>query len=242
VDLISLEQISPVLVCAVVKAEDRNFFRHRGFDWQAIRAAARGTLKGQPLRGGSTITQQLARNLYLSPKRSLHRKLREALIARRLEHTLTKPRILELYLNSIEWGEDVWGIGAASRHYVGKAPADLDAAEASFLASLVAAPRSPLEGENGVRAHRVQRRVLNQLFRAGLLSPTELQRARAALDAISAYPDADTEERSPPSPFAEPGRARPLGGSVVEIIRSECGLERELDAERMLRKAMRREP
>ncbi len=235
---VPLDRLSPLLVCAVVKAEDRGFFRHRGFEWEAIRAAFRRTLRGQRGGSGSTITQQLARNLYLAPERSLHRKLREALITRELENTLTKRRILELYLNTTEWGEGVWGAGAASRHYFAKDPARLDAFESSFLASLLAAPRHPLAGPNAARARRVQRRVLNQLARSRLLNPDELRMARSraavvhtALEARAPLPhvlvvSAQTQSGAPR--WRVPRTRR----TVAQVLADECGLERELRNER----------
>jgi monofunctional biosynthetic peptidoglycan transglycosylase len=92
-------------------------------------------------RGGSTITQQLAKNLYLSSERSLFRKVREALITRSLEHRLTKARILELYLNVAEWGRGVYGAEAAARHYFGKSASELTADEAAWLAAILPSPQ-----------------------------------------------------------------------------------------------------
>ena len=92
-------------------------------------------------RGGSTITQQLAKNLYLSSERSLWRKAREALITRTLEHRLTKERILELYLNVVEWGRGIYGAEAAARHHFGKSAADLTAVEAAWLAAILPSPQ-----------------------------------------------------------------------------------------------------
>lgn len=172
-----LEQISPLLACAVVKAEDQGFFEHQGFVWERVRAAARARLAGERSSGGSTITQQLARNLYLSPERTLWRKLREAFIADRLEHELGKRRILELYLNSIEWGDGIWGVGPAAARLLGKRAGLLDAFDGTFLASLVAAPRTPLQDENLLRAAGVQGRVLRQLLAAGLIPREEWRRA-----------------------------------------------------------------
>ena len=96
---------------------------------------------GEFRRGGSTITQQLAKNLYLSPERSLLRKAREALITRSLEHELTKPRILELYLNVAEWGHGIFGAEAAARHHFGKSAAELSIEEAALLAAILPSPR-----------------------------------------------------------------------------------------------------
>ena len=115
---VPLARIAPALQRAVVAAEDASFFAHEGFDWEGIKDAALYNLEvGEFKRGGSTITQQLAKNLYLSSERSLFRKAREALITRSLEHHLTKERILELYLNVAEWGQGVFGAEAAARHH-----------------------------------------------------------------------------------------------------------------------------
>jgi monofunctional biosynthetic peptidoglycan transglycosylase len=137
-----LSRISSHLQRAVVVAEDASFFVHEGFDWEGIRDAALHNLEaGELKRGGSTITQQLAKNLYLSSERSLLRKTREALITRSLEHHLTKERILELYLNVAEWGRGVYGAEAAARHHFGKSAADLTMSEAAWLAAILPSPQ-----------------------------------------------------------------------------------------------------
>lgn len=139
---VPLSRISPHLRHAVVAAEDASFFTHEGFDWEGIREAALYNLEaGEMKRGGSTITQQLAKNLYLSSERSLLRKAREALITRSLEQRLTKKRILELYLNVAEWGKGVYGAEAAARHHFGKPSRDLTADEAAWLAAILPSPR-----------------------------------------------------------------------------------------------------
>lgn len=136
-------RISEHLVRAVIVTEDAAFWSHRGIDTQEIRAALETWWdEGGSLRGGSTITQQLAKNLYLSPSRSPYRKLRELLIARRLEAELSKRRILELYLNLIEWGDGIWGAEAASRHYFGVSAGDLTREQAALLAGAIASPRT----------------------------------------------------------------------------------------------------
>jgi monofunctional biosynthetic peptidoglycan transglycosylase len=139
---VPLARISSHLQRAVIAAEDGSFFIHEGFDWEGIRDAAIHNLEaGEMRRGGSTITQQLAKNLYLSSERSLLRKAREALITRSLEHRLTKERILELYLNVAEWGRGVYGAEAAARHHFGKSAADLTADEAAWLAAILPSPQ-----------------------------------------------------------------------------------------------------
>jgi len=139
---VPLSRISPSLRQAVVVGEDASFFTHEGFDWEGIKEAAKYNLEaGELKRGGSTITQQLAKNLYLSSERSLLRKAREALITRALEQHLTKERILELYLNVAEWGQGVYGAEAAARHHFQKSSHDLTSDEAAWLAAILPSPR-----------------------------------------------------------------------------------------------------
>lgn len=139
---VPLSKISPYLQQAVVLAEDDTFYSHAGFDAKAMKKAARlNWKKGRFLRGGSTITMQLARNLYLSPEKSLWRKFRELLIALKLERELSKKRILELYLNVAEWGDGIYGAEAAAKHYFGKSAANLSKREAAFLAAILPRPR-----------------------------------------------------------------------------------------------------
>jgi monofunctional biosynthetic peptidoglycan transglycosylase len=139
---VPLSNISPYLIKAVLIAEDDKFWRHEGFDYEAIQKALERDLKAKKLKfGGSTISQQLARNLYLTPEKSLLRKVREALITWRLEKVLSKKRILELYLNVVEWGDGIFGIEAASRHYYGKPASELTPLEATRLASVLPSPK-----------------------------------------------------------------------------------------------------
>jgi monofunctional biosynthetic peptidoglycan transglycosylase len=126
----------------VIAAEDSGFSRHDGVDWEAIERAARENLRqGKIRRGGSTITMQLAKNLFLSSERSYLRKGQEFIITVMLELVLDKRRILELYLNTAEWGVGVFGIEAASRHYFGIPAGQVDAMQAAWLASILPAPK-----------------------------------------------------------------------------------------------------
>jgi len=139
---VSYENISPHLRQAVLLAEDAAFFQHDGVDYSEVRAALNDTIeKGEPLRGASTLTQQLAKNLYLSPSHNPYRKVSELLITRRLEAELTKRRIFELYLNLVEWGDGIWGAEAASRAYFGIPAADLSPEQAALLAGALINPR-----------------------------------------------------------------------------------------------------
>jgi monofunctional glycosyltransferase len=139
---VPLSRISPDMQRAAVVAEDSRFWDHQGLDWEAMQGAVqKNWAKGGVKVGGSTITQQLAKNLYLSPARTPWRKLRELAIAKRLERRLSKKRILELYLNVIEFGPRTYGVEAAARRYVGKSARDLSRVEAATLAAVIASPR-----------------------------------------------------------------------------------------------------
>lgn len=136
------ERISVHLKRAVVAAEDARFLEHEGFDWEAIqKAIERNERRGRIVGGASTISQQLAKNLFLSGERSWLRKAQEAAITWMLERTLTKRRILELYLNLAEWGEGVFGAQAAARHHFGVAAAALEPEQAAWLAAILPSPR-----------------------------------------------------------------------------------------------------
>ncbi|MGE3887950.1 MAG: monofunctional biosynthetic peptidoglycan transglycosylase [Vicinamibacterales bacterium] len=149
-------RISQNLKRAVVVTEDAAFFDHEGIDLAEIKASLeRNWEEGRFARGASTITQQLAKNLYLSPSRNPVRKLRELFITRRLEAALTKRRILEIYLNVIEWGDGIFGCEAAARAYFGKSAADLSREEAALMAGAIINPRE-------LRVDRPSRRLLRR--------------------------------------------------------------------------------
>jgi 1A family penicillin-binding protein len=138
---VRLDEVSPLMVQALLAVEDRRFFSHHGLDPVRIVGAAWQNIRAGKIRaGGSTITQQLARAAQLSPRRTFERKLREAMIASRLEQRYSKHEILEAYLNTVYFGEGYYGVEAASRGYFGKSAANLDAAEAALLAALVRSP------------------------------------------------------------------------------------------------------
>lgn len=136
------EKISIHLKRAILVAEDDRFADHEGFDWEGIQKAMdKNQQKGKVVAGGSTISQQLAKNLFLSGERSMLRKGEEALITLMMERMLGKERILEIYLNVIEWGDGVFGAEAATRHYFGVSAAQLSAEQAAKLAAMVPRPR-----------------------------------------------------------------------------------------------------
>ena len=139
---IPYDRVSVHLKRALIAAEDAKFLDHGGFDWEAIQQAAEKNLrKGKVVAGGSTISQQLAKNLFLSDRRSPWRKLQEAAITVMIETVMSKRRILEIYLNVIEWGEGVFGAEAAARHYFYTSAAYLSPEQAAQLAAMVPKPR-----------------------------------------------------------------------------------------------------
>lgn len=136
------QRISPNLKRAIVVAEDAKFLDHEGFDWDGIRSAyEKNRQKGKVVAGGSTISQQLAKNLFLSGERTWWRKAQEAAITIMLEAVLSKRRILEIYLNVIEWGNGVFGAEAAARYHFGVTAGELSAGQAAQLAAMVPSPR-----------------------------------------------------------------------------------------------------
>ncbi|KYG60703.1 monofunctional biosynthetic peptidoglycan transglycosylase [Bdellovibrio bacteriovorus] len=138
---VPLKQISPYLQKAIILTEDSDFYNHKGFDWIAIEKNAReGWEAGVFKRGGSTITQQLAKNMFLSKDRTFIRKGLEALITDRIESTLTKKEILERYLNVVEFGKNIYGVKAAAKYYFKKSPSELNIVESAFLAMVLPNP------------------------------------------------------------------------------------------------------
>lgn len=151
---VPLDQVSPHLLQAVLVAEDIEFFQHGGFSFAEMRAAVTRALeRGAPPRGASTLTQQLAKNLWLSPDRSALRKLREAVLTWKLERALSKRRILEIYVNVVQFGPGIWGVGAAAARYFGDAPLWLTPAQAASLAAGLPRPSSwnPSASSEGYR-------------------------------------------------------------------------------------------
>lgn len=139
---VSLSNVSPYLIKAALIAEDDKFWSHQGFDFEAIQKAVETDIKKKKFKfGGSTISQQLAKNLYLTPSKNPVRKFKEAVLTWRIEQNLSKKRILELYLNVVEWGEGIFGIEAASLHYYGKPAFQLNPDEAAHLAVILPNPR-----------------------------------------------------------------------------------------------------
>ncbi len=196
-------RISNHLKRAVIAAEDGAFFEHEGLDYEQIRESFETSLEdGGPMRGASTITQQLAKNLYLSPSRNPVRKLRELIITRRLEAALSKRRILEIYLNSIEWGDGIFGCDAAARAYFRKSAAELSARDAALLAGAIINPRVHNPGKPTRRLLRRQQIILRRM--GGARPPPD-----APAIPVEVTPPAEAMPAAEPTTPAEPPPNRP---------------------------------
>ena len=193
---VPLERISPRLVQAVLLSEDARFYAHGAFDWREVQAAAEESFEaGRALRGASTVTQQLAKNVWLGTERTFSRKAKEAVLAVKLERALSKRRVLTLYLNVAEWGEGVFGAEAAARTWFGKPAADLTTAEAALLAAMLPAPRrAHLDPPPRWLARRA-RHALDLLREARRID--DLEHARAAADLARLLGGASGPEEAP---------------------------------------------
>jgi monofunctional biosynthetic peptidoglycan transglycosylase len=193
------ERISPRLVQAVILSEDANFFGHDGIDWDAVRDAAEHDLKVRRFaRGASTITQQLAKNLWLGTRKSLWRKAEEAVLTAKLERALSKRRILAIYLNVVELDDGVFGAEAGARHRFGTSAADLSLAQAVVLASMLPAPRRADLARPSTWLRARSRRLLDRMLAAGRVSADEHLRASAELERILAGPRPADDLEDPP--------------------------------------------
>ena len=170
---VSYDAVSEHVKKAVLLSEDAAFFSHRGVDLFELKEAVKADWeRGQLKRGASTITMQLARNLYLNPSKDPLRKLREIAIALQLENALSKRRIFEIYLNVVEWGEGIYGIEAASRRYLSKSASEVDPGEAATLAAFLPSPRNPSEKSLLSRRNI----ILARMAKVGHIGGSELQR------------------------------------------------------------------
>jgi monofunctional glycosyltransferase len=205
---VPLDRVSRHLIHAVLASEDQGFFGHEGVDWKAIEESLEKNVeKGRFARGGSTITQQLAKNLYFGTRKTVGRKLRELVVTRWLEADLPKARILELYLNLIEWGDGIYGCEAASRQWYGKPASALSADEAAGLAAMIPNPRRVNPRVSAARHGRATRRVLWLMGRAGYLG-----RDAAGLGAeppVEAVAEDEEAEPPPEAPATSPPPGEP---------------------------------
>jgi monofunctional biosynthetic peptidoglycan transglycosylase len=209
--------ISPYAVKAVIIAEDDKFWSHEGFDFDAIQKAIEKDLKKKRFKvGGSTISQQLAKNLYLTPAKNPIRKLKEAILTWRLERNLSKRRIIEIYMNVAEWGNGIFGIEAAARHYFGKGAGALTAREAAALAVVLPSPLryNPVGGSRYVESRTEA--VYRIMVRRGIAIPD--------YDEMLNEPISD--ELSPESPTGDVANPDVTNAPAME----EPGAEKETSA------------
>jgi monofunctional biosynthetic peptidoglycan transglycosylase len=175
---VSYRSISPYLRNAVLIAEDGAFFQHSGYDVSEIKESVKRNWREKRFaRGASTITQQLAKNLYLSTSRNPLRKVREFFIAQELERNLSKQRIFEVYLNVIEWGDGIYGIEPAARRYFGKSASDLLPEEAAILAAMIPNPRRYTPARNRKYLEKRKTEILERLLRWKYLAAEEYEAA-----------------------------------------------------------------
>ncbi|MBL7664281.1 MAG: penicillin-binding protein [Bacteriovoracaceae bacterium] len=176
-------KISRYLMYAIVMSEDGQFFEHEGIDYNAVINSFANNLKQREYAsGGSTLTQQVVKNIFLTNEKSLERKLREYFISKSLEQNLTKNKILELYLNIAEFGPDIYGVGQASLHYFGKSAEKITASEGAFLALMLPSPRkhylSIYKNEYLSEKNRKKlRRILRDMLHLEYISPEQYQAA-----------------------------------------------------------------
>lgn len=185
--VVPLEEVSPDLKRAVLAIEDSHFYQHLGINPNSIiRALVANFQSGSVVEGGSTVTMQLVKNLFLSPERSLSRKAAEAVLALRMEQVLEKNRILELYLNQVYWGHNTYGVETASQSYFGKSAKDLNLAEAAMMAGFIQAPEdySPFDSNYQFVPKRLedakwrQRVVLDRMVELNWITPAEAEQAK----------------------------------------------------------------
>ena len=216
-------RISRNLVRAVLVAEDSRFWEHEGVDLEELRKSMELNIEqGAAIRGASTITQQLAKNLYLSPSRDPLRKLRELIIARRMEAALPKARILELYLNLIEWGDGIWGAEAAARTYFRVPASALSASQAALLAGAIINPRVLNPARPTGRLLRRQRLILSRMGAVEAPAPAPVPPAQPDAEIPEEFSGELDMEEMPEVPDAAPPDdegipAQPLPSETIPV-------------------------
>lgn len=220
---VPLKKVSPTLVKAVLISEDRNFWEHEGFDFEAIESAIEKNVEAGEFKfGASTISQQLAKNLYLSPSKNPLRKIKEAILTWRIERTLSKRRILEIYVNIAEWGDGIFGIEEAARHYYGVSASRLTATQSSRLAAVLPNPirYQPTGSSRFVRSRAG--RIYAVMLRRGIVVPDfaevmtapEAQSAQSADSVVVGVPENLIMDAAKP----DSTRALPDSDNAAEMV------------------------
>ena len=211
---VALKSISPNIKNAVIVSEDSTFYQHGGIDWFELRESAeKNWATGQWARGGSTITQQLAKNVYLSADKSLVRKIREVIITLQLEDFLKKDEILEKYLNVVEFGENLYGVGPASKFYFNKTASELTPAEGAFLAFLLPSPKkysvSFRKKQLTPFARSRMRVIVNRMARFRSISEEQREQGIAQVDSFYSYSGTADTSAPPGGSYVEPTYSDP---------------------------------
>lgn len=207
---VPLSRISPYVMKAVIIAEDDKFWSHEGFDFEAMQKALEKDIKKKKFKaGGSTISQQLAKNLYLSPSKNPVRKIKEAILTWRMERQLSKRRIMELYLNVAEWGDGVYGIEAAARKHYGKSAAGLTAREAAVLAAVIPNPRRYKTDGTSRYVGNQSERIYQIMVRRGIVIPE--------FEEVISEPDESEEETGGQVEQSFPEMTRQAGEAIVPM-------------------------
>ncbi|MHB1025003.1 MAG: monofunctional biosynthetic peptidoglycan transglycosylase [Desulfobacteria bacterium] len=201
---------------AVVASEDANFYSHDGVDYEAIQEAIKvDWRRGKFVHGGSTITQQLAKNLFLTREKTLIRKVKEFVLARRLDDALSKSRILELYLNVVELGPMVYGIGHAAHYYFGKHPSALTVRECAFLASMLPGPKVYNPYRKMDRVMKRSDRILRRMVAARMISREEFDAAMTEVPNLAGLERKVAKTLETPLPGEKPPEEAPGGGPAI---------------------------
>ncbi len=209
---------------AVVAAEDAKFYSHEGVDYDAMKDALKTDIKKRRFaRGGSTITQQLAKNVFLSREKTINRKVKEVVLAWRIDDTLSKSRILELYLNVVELGPMVFGVGHASHYYFGKPASALTVRESAFLAAMLPGPRIYDPYRKMRRVMRRSDRILRNMFLARMITEDEFRAALAETPNVTGLERKVERTIASPPPPEEKAPPTTPGDGGVEVVAPEAG-------------------
>lgn len=237
----SLRQVSPYLIAAVIISEDAAFYQHHGFDFNEIKNSLdRNLTEGNYARGGSTISQQLVKNVFLTPEKSLIRKVKEAFLTYELERIFKKNEILERYLNVVEFGKNIYGVKAAAQYYFSKSPSELNVLESAFLVTLLPNPQKySASYRQGQLSSFMKKRVLTitgKLRATGRISPEEYDFAKNNVDlfpwkglgsAVAA--DADALESIEKTDFTSEDQIQPEQESLDSV--DEIKIEEDIVAD-----------
>lgn len=198
-EAVGRKEIPTHMIQAVVAIEDHRFYNHSGVDyWGSIRAAVSNLRAGHTVQGGSTLTQQLAKNVFLTHERTYKRKIKEVLLAKKMERNYTKDEIMEVYLNTIYFGEGAWGLKKAARTYFGKEPKDLTVGESALLAGMIQAPSALSPFKNFNKAMTRRDVVLSKMEAEGFIDKKTAQKAKET-DIVLEGQDADDYKGRYPS-------------------------------------------